>query len=289
MAQVEPVEVARGVFVLEGSMNEASAENAAEVGNTGFIVGETGTIVINTGGSYRHGRRILETAERIGGKPVVLAVITQPLQEFIMGNAAFAERGIPLLAHTDAGRLIADRCETCLRNLKTLLGDEVMAGTRIVVPDRTLQESGTIVAGGREIRLLHFGWGSVQGDLAILDAASGVLFAGALVSIRRIPEMRDADRAGWMKALAQLSEQSFDVLVPGYGAPGARSDISAMRRYLESIALLVGDTLRDGTSLYDAVRTTELPEFADWALYAVIHRRNVQTVYLQLEVAEFDR
>lgn len=288
-AQTAPVEVARGVFVLEGSMNEASAENAAEVGNVGFIVGESGTIVINTGGSYRHGKRILETAERTGGKPVVLAVITQPLQEFIMGNAAFAERGIPLLAHEAAARLIAERCETCLLNLKALLGEEVMKGTRVVVPDRTLQESGTIVEGGREIRLLHFGRGSVPGDLAVLDTASGALFAGALVSNRRIPEMRDADTDGWLKGLAQLSALSFRALVPGYGPPGARSDISAMRRYLESITDLVGDTLREGTSLYDAVRTTELPEFADWALYGVIHRRNVQTVYLQLEVAEFDR
>ncbi len=288
-AQTTPVEVARGVFVLTGSMNEASPENVAEVGNTGFIVGDTGTIVINTGGSYRHGRRILETAERIGGKPVVLAVITQPLQEFIMGNGAFAERGIPLLAHEAAARLIADRCETCLHNLNALLGEQVMAGTRVVVPDRTLIETSSIVEGGREIHLLHFGHGSVPGDLAVLDPASGVLFAGSLVSIGRIPEMRDADRAGWITALTRLSEQSFRVLVPGYGPPGTRADVPPMQRYLESITEIVGDRLRKGTSLYDAVRTTELPAFEHWALYGVIHRRNVQTVYLQLEIAEFER
>ena len=65
-----------GVYAVFGSTNEASPENQGRIGNAGFIVGADGTIVINTGSSYRHGRELLETAERVGGKPVVLAVIT---------------------------------------------------------------------------------------------------------------------------------------------------------------------------------------------------------------------
>jgi hypothetical protein len=77
-AAVEAIEVARGVYVFMGATGEASPQNRGEVGNTGFVAGETGTVMINSGGSYRHGRTLLDAAERIGGKPV-LGTLLAPL------------------------------------------------------------------------------------------------------------------------------------------------------------------------------------------------------------------
>jgi glyoxylase-like metal-dependent hydrolase (beta-lactamase superfamily II) len=67
---------------------------AAIIGNSGFIVGKTGVVVIDTGISYRHGRRMLEAISRTTGKPVELVIITHAVQEFLFGNAAFDELGI---------------------------------------------------------------------------------------------------------------------------------------------------------------------------------------------------
>ncbi|MFC5768061.1 MBL fold metallo-hydrolase [Thauera sinica] len=277
-----------GIYTIIGSTNEASPENRGRVGNAGFIVGPDGTVVINTGSSYRHGRELLEAAERIGGKPVVLAVITQPLQEFIMGSAAFAERGIPLLAHEAAARLIGERCEQCLRNLTRLLGAQAMRGTRVVVPARTVSQSGDIEAGGRRLRLLHFGWGSTPGDLAVLDPASGTLFAGALVSVGRIPDLRDADVRGWLDALDALGKLSPRTLVPGYGPVADAGALVPVRHYIERLAEEVLARQRGGASLYEAIRDTRLPGFADWALHAVLHPRNVHRLYLQFENEELN-
>lgn len=277
-----------GVYALIGSRNEANTDNQGRVGNAGFIVGPAGTIVINTGSSYHHGRELIEAAQRIGGKPVVLAVITQPLQEFIMGSAAFAERGIPLLAHDDGARLIGERCERCLRNLTHLLGAEAMRGTRVVVPQRTVSHSVDIEAGGRPLRLLHFGWGSTPGDLAVYDPASGVLFAGALVSIGRIPDLRDADVLGWLAALRTLGELSPRILIPGYGPPGDTGALAPLTRYIEQASATVRDIQRSGASLYEAIQGAKLTEFADWALYPVLHPRNVHKLYLQFENEELN-
>lgn len=276
-----------GVYAVFGSRNEASPENQGRIGNAGFIVGAEGTIVINTGSSYRHGRELLEMAERMGGKPVVLAVITQPLQEFIMGSAAFADRGIPVLAHEAGAKLIGERCENCLRNLRRLLGDEAMLGTRVVVPARTVSQSGPINAGGRILRLIHVGWGSTPGDLAVFDPASGVLFAGALVSIGRVPDLRDADTEGWLEALHALEELSPRILVPGYGPRGDVSAIAPMRHYIERIFTLVRMRQRGGDSLYETIHGADLAEFSDWTLYPVIHPRNIHRLYLRFENEEF--
>lgn len=284
---LDSVELAPGVHVFLGSNGEAAVDNGARVGNGGFIVGTTGTLVINTGTSYRHGREMLETAERIGGHAVSVVVITQPLQEFLMGNAAFSERGIPILAPRASADLIAARCARCLANLRLMLGEETMAGTRIVVPDVLEQGTGAFTVGGRELTLILPERGSAPGDLAVFDHASGVLFAGALVSNQRTPELRDADVEGWHAALASLRTLPIVKLVPGYGAPADPAIIDSTEAYLTALTTEVTAALDAGLSLTDTLQRVSLPAYADWARHVPVHRRNVQHEYLRLEAARF--
>src|SRR5882757_1073907 len=90
---LSPQKVADGVYALVGETADVSATNYGFVGNSGFIVGPSGVVVIDTGISYRHGRRLLETIAHITDKRVELVIVTHAVQEFLFGNAAFEERG----------------------------------------------------------------------------------------------------------------------------------------------------------------------------------------------------
>ncbi len=291
--RLQVVTLTPGVHAVIGSTNEASPHNGGEVGNAGFIVGAEATVVVNTGTSYQHGRRLIELAERVGGRPVALAIITQPLPEFILGSAAFTERGIPLLAHEAAARLIMQRCEQCLSRLQRLLGEDAMRGTRVVEPARRIAGSTRITVGGRSLELLHFGWGATPGDLAVFDPASGVLFAGALVSAGRVPELRDADVAGWLTALDALAATPFSTLVPGYGRGGDSGALAATRHYLATAAAHVRQRLDEGASLHECVQGARtdpaFAAFSGWALFEASHTRNVQKLYLEFEAEAFRR
>jgi len=288
-SELPATRVADGVYAFLGSSGEANPVNGGEVGNGGFIVGETGTVMINTGSSYRHGRRMIAAAEQIGGRPVVLAVITQPLQEFVMGSAAFEERGIPLMAQAASATLIGQRCERCLHNLTQLLGLEAMQGTQVIVPERRLSGSTSLNPGGRPLRLLDFGRAQTPGDLAVLDERSHVLFAGGLVSIGRLPDVRDADPPHWIAALAELQALPVERLVPGYGPIGTKAALAEVAGYLEALERSVRALLRSGASLSEAVPAGVLPDYAGWSLYGLLQPRNVQQTYLRLEAEEFDR
>jgi len=288
-ADEAPVELAPGVYALIGSTDEATPENGGVVGNSGFIVGPTGTTVINTGSSYAHGLRLIATAERTGGRPVVLAIMLQPLQEFVMGSAAFAERGIPVLAHELSAGLVKARCETCLKNLKTLLGEAAMQGTRVLAPPQTLKATQTREVGGRRLQLWHGGWGATAGDLVVIDTHSGVAFAGALLSVRRIPELRDANPAGWRQALAAFEALPIRRVVPGYGPPAGLEAVAALRGYFDALERQATGLLEDGSSLLEASQRADLPAYADWDHYARAHPRNLQQTYLRLEAAGIGR
>lgn len=285
----EPIVVAPGVYALIGSTDEPTPQNAGVVGNSGFIVGEAGTIVISTGSSYTHGRELIAQAERTGGKPIVLAIVTQPLQEFVMGAAAFAERDIPMLAQQQTARMITARCEGCLKNLQQILGEDTMRGTRVLTPTQTLVDTETREVAGRALRLWHPPWAATPGDLLVLDLRSGVAFAGALVSVHRVPDLRDGKVDGWRAALDAMKQLPIRRLVPGYGPVTDLGALAPMRGYFDAVEQQATALLDAGQSLLDAAEHSDLPAYADWALYARVHGRNLQQTYLRLEAAGVGR
>jgi glyoxylase-like metal-dependent hydrolase (beta-lactamase superfamily II) len=283
--ELVPTHIAQGVYAFIGANAELSRENLGFIGNSGFLVGPTGVIVIDTGTSRRHGQRMLAAIAKVTDKPVVLVILTHAIQEFLFGNAAFEERGIPILAHTETAKLMRARCDQCLQALRTLLGEELEA-TRLVLPSTEIDRGTSLEAGGRQIELLHFGWASTPGDLAVLDRQSGTLFAGGVVAEGRIPEIRDGDFDGWLRALDALSALPIRHLVPGHGPISGKDAIFHTRRYLESLDHSVKDLYRANASLIDTLNAAELPEYSQWPMYPVTHRKNVQHRYLQLEIED---
>lgn len=134
-----PVEqLASGVFVIPSPLADSNPENRGRVVNSGFIVGRDGVIVIDSGANRRHGEAILATVARVTPKPVKLLINTHPHPQNVLGNSAFAERGIPILATAATVAAMDERCPNCLTSLRQSVGDEAMRGTRIQLPDTTL-------------------------------------------------------------------------------------------------------------------------------------------------------
>jgi glyoxylase-like metal-dependent hydrolase (beta-lactamase superfamily II) len=282
---LRPEKVADGVYAFIGEAGEISAANRGFVGNSGFIVGSSGVVVIDTGTSYRHGRRMLEAIARLTDKPVEIVIVTHAVQEFLFGNAAFEERGIPILAHRETTKLMRARCDHCLENLKPLLGEE-LAGTRLVPPQRQIDATTTVDAGGRRLELLYLGWASTPGDLAVLDSGSGVLFAGGMVSIGRIPDIRDSDFEGWQRALRKLEGFNPARVVPGHGPVSGPEAITQTSAYLDALDRVIKSLYAESSSLMESVEKAILPDYRDWSMYATTHRQNALHRYLQLELQD---
>jgi glyoxylase-like metal-dependent hydrolase (beta-lactamase superfamily II) len=283
--ELRPQKVADGVYAFVGDGGEISVENHGLVANSGFVIGASGVTVIDTGTSYRHGRRMLDAIATVTDRPVKLVILTHALQEFIFGAGAFADRAIPVLSHEQTAELMKARCTHCLENLRPVLGDELQ-GTRLVLPDARVSAGTAIESGGRRLELLHFGWASTPGDLAVLDPATGTVFAGGLVSVGRIPEIRDCDFEGWLGALEQLAAFPIKRVVPGHGPVSGPEAIGLTATYLRRLDDSVAALYARSTSLLESVDAAALPEYSTWSLYPAAHRRNALHRYLQLETRD---
>lgn len=282
----EPLQVAPGVFVVPGSLDAATPANRGAVGNAGFIATPAGTVVVNTGGSRRLGEALLAAAERTTRQRVVLAVITQAQPEFLMGAAAFAERGIEIVTHEATAGAMAGRCIECLQRLQQTLGEAEMAGTRLVAPTRQINASLHVAPGGRRIDVLFFGAGQTDGDLVVVDRQTGTAFAGALVGAGRLPQLEaHGEAAPWRAVLARLAKLPLRTLVPGYGPPGEpRALIEATEAYLAELERQVQALMQDGVGLAATAQRATLPAWRGWAQYDAWHARNVQRQYLAAEL-----
>ncbi|MDB5902956.1 MAG: fold metallo-hydrolase [Betaproteobacteria bacterium] len=279
----QTVAVAAGVYAVPGTGGEVSRENGGRTANAAFIVGPRGVVVVDTGASYRQGVDIIAAVGRITTQPIRLAILTHPGQEVVFGAAAFQARGVPVLAHRRAAELIAARCETCLSNLRAALGEDAMAATRVIAPDRLIDSDETIDVTGRRLRLIVPPWSSVPGAIAVYDESTSTLIAGNLVSINRIPDIRDADVEAWRDTLALLASMRCPRLVPGYGPIATCEDARALARYFSALETRVGAMLNEGVSLAALRDRIDLPEFASWDQYETMHPQNANRTYLRLE------
>ena len=284
--EMQVSKLAAGVYMVAGTGGEADVRNQGRVGNAGFIVGRIGVLAIDTGTSYLHGRALLDAIRKVTDKPVRLAIITHTRQEFLFGAAAFRERGIPIAMQHPAADLMASRCETCLKTLRSTLGEEAMRGTTLFEPDiRFSDPLGVDAAGliGRSVQVLYFGHSSGPGDIAVFDPDSGTLFAGGLLDAQRIPDVIDSDLVRWTDALRSLQALPVEVIVPGHGPSGSKRVITQVERYLDQLTTRVRALLQAGAPLSEVPDSTALPDFASWDQYDTVHRRNAALVYLRYE------
>ena len=276
-------QLAPGVYVLPGSVGAADETNLGRIGNAGFIVGERGVIAIDTGTSYAHGRALLAAIRAVTDQPVRVALVTHTRPEFLFGGAAFREQGIPIRMHSRTSRLMASRCETCLKALRQTVGEAPLLGTAMYKPDQEFDASHELDLIGRPVRVLYFGHSSGPGDIAVLDERSGVLFAGGLLDAKRVPDIQDSDLEGWKKALQSLRALRVGTVVPGHGPASSSELIDTVERYLAQLEAKVRGLVGSGASLLGVAEAGELPEYETWDQYDVIHRRNASVAFLRFE------
>ncbi len=271
--------VADNVYVFVGRNEDFTAVNGGNIVNTGFITGNEGLLVIDTGPSLRYGQQMRHSMAAIDQRPPLQVFNTHHHPDHFLGNQAFA--GTPIVALDATRQGIAATGNAFAENLYRLSGDW-MRGTEAVVPSATVAP-GNIKLGGRPLRLLALG-GHTAADLAIYDETSGVLFAGDLVFNGRAPTTPHARIADWLAALDTLEaitrKAGFTALVPGHGAIARdAAPIRQTRAWLHFLAQSMQEAAAAGLDMNEVLARPLPPEFSTMALGASEYRRSVSHLF----------
>lgn len=277
--------VARDVYVVEGTNADFAVANGCNIINTGFIVTGAGVLVINTGPSRRYGEQLRALIRRTTNEPVLQVIHLNLHPDYFLGNQAFADVPRRATELTRAG--MAREARGYEDNLFRLCG-EWMKGTEAVLPDAPLA-AGVQRIGTREIELRELK-GHTASDLVLIDRGSGVVFAGGLVFVQRVPTTPHADVAAWLQSLRGLADLPMSVLVPSHGP--VRNDaegVAATTRYLRWLDTTFRAAAERGLEMNE-VLDIELPqEFRGWAARTSEYTRNVAHLYPRYEQAVLGR
>jgi quinoprotein relay system zinc metallohydrolase 1 len=287
--RLQPRQLADGVFVIEGALEDFSPRNGCNIINTGFIVTGAGVVVVNTGPSKRYGEQLRALIARTTREPVVQVLHLNLHPDYFFGNQAFADIPNVKIAATAATRAGMQREARAYEdNLYRLCGDW-MKDTQALLPTHSIG-SGPLRVGARELELREFD-GHTSSDLVLLDRASGVIFAGGLVFHQRMPTTPHAEPKRWLASLDALAPWLAErTVVPSHG-PVHRGSVglAATRDYLRWLDTQFARWAAAGAEANDVLRADVPAPYRGWAAFPAEYVRNVAHLWPRYEKEALSR
>jgi len=283
---LQPRQIADDVWLLKGSTDNFDKANGGNIVNTGFIVTESGVVVIDSGPSRRYGEAMRAAIASVTDRPVIKLLLTHHHPDHVLGNQAFTD--VPIAALAGTTELLREQGNAMAENMYRLVGDW-MRGTEVVLPTETLAP-GTLDIGGRSLRLLALR-GHTGADLAILDERSGVLFAGDILFYQRAlttPNSPGLDV--WLEDLDTLEALPWKRLVAGHGpVADDAAPFLQMRDYLGWLDGLLREAANGGADMNEVIQSPIPERFAGISLTRYELIRSVSHLYPRYEALALQR
>lgn len=276
-------EVAPGVFVHHGVHEELDAGYHGDICNIGFIVGQKGVAVIDSGGSLKIGQQLKEAIRKITPLPILYVINTHVHPDHIFGNAAFKADNPIFVGHAKLAEAMERRRETYMRNNAAWLGADFV-GSEMIKPTQTVDASMDIDLGGRSLHLTAWPPAHTSADLSVLDLDTATLWTGDLLFVERTPSM-DGDTLGWLKLIPKLKETPAKRAIPGHGPVVEQwhEAFDNQQRYFEALLSDIRHQIKSGGTMEKAMDSAAAAEKSKWMLFDTVNRRNVNILYPQLE------
>ncbi len=201
-------------------------------GNVAVLRGPNGLLVVDSQVPAR-GKEVLDTAVRIGGKPVSTLVNTHWHFDHAGGNEFFGRAGAMIVATPATRKRLATEQYTEMFKLTT------PASPAVALPVFTA-DAAELHLGDETVRLIAVPPAHTDGDLVVHFTRYDVIHTGDLFSNGFYPNI-DASSDGWIGGMIAAADRILKLagpqtkIIPGHGPLGTRDDLTAFRAMLVTL------------------------------------------------------
>jgi len=261
-------------LVSEQTLKQVSEHVYALVGfpNIGIVVGNRGTLVIDTGLGTRNGATVMRAVEKLAKGQNLYLTTTHYHSEHTTGEQAFPPHTVlirPVVQQEELNQRLPQhmaRFREMSQQNKDLLQD-----VKLRTPDILLDGEMKLDLGGVSARLFCLGAAHTKGDMLVFVEEDSVL-----IPRRYRAEQAFSDHArwratmkGWLAVLDKVEPLKPRLIVPDHGELGDGSLIAKQRAMLQELQGRALELKGQGKSAEEAgmLLTTELhakhPDFAN--------------------------
>jgi len=215
-----------------------------EGGNIVIAVGDDGVIMVDDEYAPLHDK-IKAAIASITPLPIRYLVLTHFHRDHTGGNEGFARDGATIVAHESVAQHLKAGTHS------GVTGNVVPPAPDIALPKQTYSDSMAVHVAGRNAQLTHILNAHTDGDTAVWLPDANVLAAGDIVTFGRYPNIDylyggsiDGEIAGVDAVLGMAKDDTK--IVPGHGPLGTRAMIQDYRAMLVTLRARVLDLVRKG-------------------------------------------
>ena len=286
-ASIQAVQLAQGVWFVQGNSALGSTGNRNFISNAGFFVTDEGVVVVDALGSPALAQELLREIHRVTPQALRYVVVTHYHADHIYGLQTLVQAGAKVIGHASAREYLnSDTAQRRLEASRIDLAPWIDANTRLVPADQWLdtQES-QFRLGSIDFVVDHLGPAHTPEDVVVFVPQLGVLFAGDLFFQGRIPFVGQADSRLWIQALNRLMKYQPKIVIPGHGPASTNPmvDMTMTRDYLLYLRKTMGEAAKNMEPFEEVYAKTDWSRFESIPLFRVANRMNAYNTYLLME------
>jgi len=272
------------VYAIIGETGNRSAKNLGNNANFGFVVGNTGVLLIDSGAGTEAAKAIEVEIQKTTSLPITTVVNTGGQDHRWLGNAYFAQKGARIIASSAAVTDHDERAGDQIQGLSGAIGQNPMQNLEPVTADITFDQTYTLNHAGLEIDISHQGGAHTPGDSWVYIPALKILFTGDIAyGDRMLGVIEVSDSQSWVDVFEAMAQLPAQKVIPGHGSVSTLAKLSEQTyNYLVHLRQGVGEFLDNDGDLAD-IRKVDQSAFDYLLNYEGIAPGNALRVYEQME------
>jgi cyclase len=224
--------------------------------NAGVLAGDGATLLVDTAATQARTEALRAAVASVTSEPVSTVVNTHHHGDHTHGNYLFADMA-RILGHERCADEVAKQGDL----LKHLWPQVEWGEVRPVGPNEAVAEATELEVGGIRVLLEPVQTAHTSDDLIAFLPEHGVLFTGDLVFSGGTPFILMGSLSGTRAALGRLRELDPETIMCGHGPVGGSEIFDVAERYMDWLAGLAADGMRNGLTPLEVATKTDLGEF----------------------------
>ena len=249
---------------------------AGGVSNGGFVVGDTGVIVIDTQINPADARTAIAAIARVTPKPITAVVVSHGDPDHIGGLSAYPAQAAVIEQEGTVAYVQAAANDAAHGGPFGALYQGLVKRA----PTRTIGNTETVTLDGVRTVLMHLGPAHTNGDLVVyLPAQKTVFGADVLLTSQRFPVIHlGGSSLGWIATMKAMLALDADTYIPGHGPIESKAKLVARLRDVEQSRAAIKAMVQAGKPLAE-IQAAFPEEPSPFPTFVETVRRELTTGY----------